>query len=385
MTRMRISALLGLAMLRRAVPARPDRAPGHRAAARCRRRWAPRRRTTPPTAAPSPRWARRARASAARAAPFSPPRRCASPPAAVQPRGTGEGQFGEPLEGEMKAIQSSNTSQTLSLGSLALFDGGARLRDLRAAREAGRRHAGPRGRRGDHRARGREPALLGDRARRPHHPPGRSADDQRPRPAGGHARPGAGGRARPHRRAGRRGHRGRAGAGPGARPRQRPQGAAGPAPGHGRHRGRLAAPDGRAHRPLRPRRRPGRGPPGAAGPGGSPAHRAGAGRAAQSEQPGGQRPRGPLAPLQRGREPGPQPALRQLLRLRDAPTPATRAWGSASTWPSPSSRAIRPRTRSSPPAPSAPPRARMRARSGWPWSATCAAPSWTWTTPTARP
>lgn len=49
---------------------------------------------------------------------------------------TGEGQFGEPVEGEMKAFESSNTSQTLSLGSLALFDGGARLRDLRAAREA---------------------------------------------------------------------------------------------------------------------------------------------------------------------------------------------------------------------------------------------------------
>jgi outer membrane protein len=49
---------------------------------------------------------------------------------------TGEGQFGEPVERELQAFQASSTSQTLSLGSLALFDGGARLRDLRAAREA---------------------------------------------------------------------------------------------------------------------------------------------------------------------------------------------------------------------------------------------------------
>jgi outer membrane protein len=50
---------------------------------------------------------------------------------------TGEGQFGEPVERpELQAFQSSNTSQTLSLGSLPLFDAGARLRDLRAAREA---------------------------------------------------------------------------------------------------------------------------------------------------------------------------------------------------------------------------------------------------------
>ncbi len=49
---------------------------------------------------------------------------------------TGQGQYGEPVEREDPLeLKGSNSSQTLSLGSLTLFDGGARLRDLRAARE----------------------------------------------------------------------------------------------------------------------------------------------------------------------------------------------------------------------------------------------------------
>lgn len=49
---------------------------------------------------------------------------------------TGQGQYGEPVErDDALELKSSNSSQSLSLGSLTLFDGGARLRDLRAARE----------------------------------------------------------------------------------------------------------------------------------------------------------------------------------------------------------------------------------------------------------
>lgn len=49
---------------------------------------------------------------------------------------TGQGQYGEPVKrDEALELKGSNSSQSLSLGSLTLFDGGARLRDLRAARE----------------------------------------------------------------------------------------------------------------------------------------------------------------------------------------------------------------------------------------------------------
>jgi len=49
---------------------------------------------------------------------------------------TGRDQFGRPVSDTVRIIEGSNARQSLSLGDLTLFDGGARLRELRAA-EAG--------------------------------------------------------------------------------------------------------------------------------------------------------------------------------------------------------------------------------------------------------